>query len=80
MQDSFPSVRKRALALFLLDVLDSMVQEPGATKLQRANEAVPKALDHFTGKDEIGLAAFSQVEGRPLATGRRQSGGPAKDQ
>jgi Ca-activated chloride channel homolog len=69
MQDSFPEVRKRARALFLLDVSDSMVQEPGVTKLQRAKDAVLKALDHFTGDDEIGLAAFSHVGDGPLQPG-----------
>jgi Ca-activated chloride channel family protein len=69
MQESFPEVRKRARALFLLDVSESMVQEPGVTKLQRAKDAVRKALDHFTGEDEIGLAAFSQVGDGPLLPG-----------
>jgi Ca-activated chloride channel family protein len=69
MQDSFPEVRKRARALFLLDVSDSMVQEPGVTKLQRAKDAVLKALDHFTGEDEIGLAAFSHEGDGPLQPG-----------
>ncbi|MDT0168851.1 substrate-binding domain-containing protein [Pseudarthrobacter sp. BRE9] len=69
MQDSFPDIRKRARALFLLDVSDSMVQEPGVTKLQRAKDAVRKALDHFTGEDEIGLAAFSHVGDGPLQPG-----------
>ncbi|MET1087362.1 MAG: substrate-binding domain-containing protein [Arthrobacter sp.] len=69
MQDSFPDVRKRARALFLLDVSESMVQEPGVTKLQRAKDAVLKALDHFTGEDEIGLAAFSHVGDGPLQPG-----------
>ncbi|WP_258802320.1 vWA domain-containing protein [Pseudarthrobacter sp. NS4] len=69
MQDSFPEVRKRARALFLLDVSESMVQEPGVTKLQRAKDAVRKALDHFEGEDEIGLAAFSHVDDGPLQPG-----------
>lgn len=69
MQDSFPDVRKRARALFLLDVSESMVQEPGVTKLQRAKDAVLKALDHFTGEDEVGLAAFSHVNDGPLQPG-----------
>lgn len=69
MQDSFPDVRKRARALFLLDVSESMVQEPGVTKLQRAKDAVQKALGHFTGEDEIGLAAFSHVGDGPLQPG-----------
>jgi Ca-activated chloride channel family protein len=69
MQQSFPEVRKRARALFLLDVSESMVQEPGVTKLQRAKDAVLKALDHFTGEDEIGLAAFSHVGDGPLQPG-----------
>lgn len=69
MQDSFPEVRKRARALFLVDVSESMVQEPGLTKLQRAKDAVHKALDHFVGEDEIGLAAFSHVGDGPLQPG-----------
>ncbi|PNI09748.1 hypothetical protein CXX84_05820 [Arthrobacter sp. AFG7.2] len=69
LQDSFPEVRKRARALFLLDVSESMVQEPGVTKLQRAKDAVRKALDHFTDEDEIGLAAFSQEGDGPLLPG-----------
>ena len=69
MQDSFPEVRKRARALFLVDVSESMVQEPGVTKLQRAKGAVLKALEHFVGEDEIGLAAFSHVGDGPLQPG-----------
>jgi Ca-activated chloride channel family protein len=69
LQGSFPEVRKRARALFLLDISESMVQEPGLTKLQRAKDAVLKALDHFVGEDEIGLAAFSQVGDGPLTPG-----------
>jgi Ca-activated chloride channel family protein len=69
VRDGFPDVRKRARALFLVDVSESMVQEPGVTKLQRAKEAVLKALDHFTGEDEIGLAAFSHVGDGPLQPG-----------
>jgi Ca-activated chloride channel family protein len=69
MQDSFPEVRKRARALFLVDVSESMVQDPAANKLQRAKDAVLKALDHFTGEDEIGLAAFSHEGDGPLTPG-----------
>ncbi|GAA1790484.1 hypothetical protein GCM10009712_42150 [Pseudarthrobacter sulfonivorans] len=69
VQDSFPEVRKRARALFLLDISESMVQGPGVTKLQRAKDAVLKALDHFSGEDEIGLAAFSHVGDGPLQPG-----------
>lgn len=69
IKDSFADVRKRARALFLLDVSESMVQETGVTKLQRAKDAVLKALDHFVGEDEIGLAAFSQVGDGPLTPG-----------
>lgn len=69
LQDSFPQIRKRARALFLVDVSESMVQAPGVTKLQRAKNAVAKALDHFTGDDEIGLAAFSHVGDGPLLPG-----------
>mgnify|MGYP006183647749 CR=1 FL=1 len=38
IKDSFADVRKRARALFLLDVSESMVQETGVTKLQRAKD------------------------------------------
>jgi Ca-activated chloride channel homolog len=69
IKDSFPEVRKRARALFLLDVSDSMVQEPGLTKLQRAKDAVARALEHFVGDDEIGLAAFSHEGDGPLQPG-----------
>lgn len=70
MQDSFPEVRKRARALFLLDVSESMAQEEqGVTKLQRAKDAIVKALDHFVADDEVGLAAFSHVEDGPLEPG-----------
>lgn len=69
IQDSFPEVRKRARALFLVDVSESMVQDPGVTKLQRAKDAVHKALDHFVGEDEIGLADFSHVSDGPLQPG-----------
>lgn len=69
IKDSFPDVRKRARALFLLDVSESMVQEAGVTKLQRAKAAVVKALDHFVGEDEIGLAAFSHEGDGPLQPG-----------
>lgn len=69
LQESFPEVRKRARALFLVDISESMVQEGGVTKLQRAKDAVGKALDHFVGDDEIGLAAFSHVGDGPLQPG-----------
>ena len=45
------------------------MQDPGVTKLQRAKDAVHKALDHFVGEDEIGLAAFSHVGDGPLQPG-----------
>lgn len=71
VQKSFPEVRKRARALFLLDVSGSMGQEisPGVSRLQGAKNAVTKAMDHFTGDDQLGLAAFSHLEGRPLTPG-----------
>lgn len=70
LQESFPEVRKRARALFLLDVSESMAhEEQGVTKLQRAKDAIVKALDHFVGGDEVGLAAFSHVEDGPLEPG-----------
>jgi Ca-activated chloride channel family protein len=70
MQDIFPEVRKRARALFLLDVSESMAdEEQGVTKLQRAKDAIVKALDHFVAEDEVGLAAFSHVEDGPLEPG-----------
>jgi Ca-activated chloride channel family protein len=64
-------VRKRARALFLLDVSGSMGQEiaPGVTRLQGAKNAVTRALDHFTDDDKLGLAAFSHVGDGPLAPG-----------
>lgn len=70
-QKSFPKVRKRARALFLLDVSGSMGQEiaPGVTRLQGAKNAVTRALDHFTDDDKLGLAAFSHVADGPLAPG-----------
>ena len=71
VQKSFPEVRKRARALFLVDVSGSMGQEiaPGRTRLQGAKNAITRALDHFTGDDQVGLAAFSQVGNGPLAPG-----------
>jgi Ca-activated chloride channel family protein len=70
VQDSFPEVRKRARALFLLDVSESMAEEEqGVTKLQRAKDAIVKALDHFVPGDEVGLAAFSHIEDGPLEPG-----------
>ena len=71
VQKSFPNVRKRARALFLLDVSGSMGQEiaPGVTRLQGAKNAVTRALDHFTDDDKIGLAAFSHIGDGPLSPG-----------
>ncbi|MEE2523944.1 substrate-binding domain-containing protein [Pseudarthrobacter sp. J75] len=71
VQESFPDVRKRARALFLLDVSGSMEDEiaPGVTRLQGAKDAVTKALEHFTGDDQVGLAAFSQRGEGPLEPG-----------
>ena len=71
VQKSFPDVRKRARALFLLDVSGSMGQEiaPGVTRLQGAKNAVTRALDHFTDDDKLGLAAFSHVGDGPLVPG-----------
>jgi Ca-activated chloride channel family protein len=71
VQKSFPDVRKRARALFLLDVSGSMAQEiaPGVTRLQGAKNAVTKAMDHFTGEDQLGMAAFSHLEGGKLWPG-----------
>lgn len=71
VQKSFPKVRKRARALFLLDVSGSMGQEiaPGVTRLQGAKNAVTRALDHFTDDDQLGLAAFSHVGDGPLVPG-----------
>lgn len=70
-QNSFPDVRKRARALFLLDVSGSMAIEisPGLTRLQGAKNAVTKAMEHFTGDDEVGLAAFSHIGDEPLTPG-----------
>jgi Ca-activated chloride channel family protein len=71
VQKSFPDVRKRARALFLLDVSGSMRQEiaPGVSRLQGAKDAVTKAMEHFTGDDQVGLAAFSHLEGGELSPG-----------
>lgn len=71
VQKSFPDVRKRARALFLLDVSGSMGQEiaPGVSRLQGAKDAVTKAMEHFTGDDQVGMAAFSHLEGGELSPG-----------
>jgi Ca-activated chloride channel homolog len=65
-QDSFPTVRKRARVLFLIDLSTSMEEptSPGTTKLQAAQKAIAQALPYFTDTDEVGLAGFSHLPGR----------------
>ncbi|WP_430647068.1 substrate-binding domain-containing protein [Agromyces sp. GXS1127] len=71
MHEAFPDVRKRANVLFLLDVSGSMSDpiETGETKLEAAKQAIELSLDHFSDGDHVGLAAFSEVDARPLAPG-----------
>lgn len=84
VQGSFPSVRKPARVLFLLDVSGSMGYEirPGTSRLDAAKSAIAAALNYFNSTDRIGLAAFSNRPGRgirpglvspiqPLSAGRR---------
>jgi Ca-activated chloride channel family protein len=84
VQASFPSVRKPARVLFLVDVSGSMGFHirPGTTRLQAAESAIVAALNYFNGTDRLGLAAFSNRPGsgiqpglispiQPLAKGRR---------
>ncbi|MRX43655.1 vWA domain-containing protein [Agromyces kandeliae] len=71
MHEAFPDVRKRANVLFLLDVSGSMGDpiETGETKLEAAKHAVELSLDHFSDGDNVGLAAFSEVDAQALAPG-----------
>lgn len=84
VQSSFPSVRKPARVLFLLDVSGSMGYEirPGTSRLAAAKSAIAAALNYFNGTDRVGLEAFSNRPGRgirpglvapikPLSTGRQ---------
>jgi Ca-activated chloride channel family protein len=66
VQASFPSVRKRARVLFLLDLSKSMTEptSPGVSRLQAAQQAIAQALPYFTDNDEVGLAGFSHLPGR----------------
>ena len=66
VQGSFPTVRKRARVLFLVDLSKSMTEPtaPGLTKLQAAQRAIARALPYFTDDDEVGLAGFSHLPGR----------------
>ncbi|TYL53678.1 vWA domain-containing protein [Agromyces mariniharenae] len=69
--EAFPDVRKRAQLLFLVDVSGSM-EEPiatGETKLAAAKDAITEALGHFSGGDNLGLAAFSSVDDGPITPG-----------
>jgi Ca-activated chloride channel family protein len=71
VQKAFPTVRKRAQVLFLVDVSGSMA-EPianGKTKLAAAKEAITQALEHFTEGDRVGLAGFSSVDDGPITPG-----------
>ena len=67
----FPSVRKRARVLFLLDVSGSMGDQiaPGLTRLAAAKHALVAALAHFTSADQVGLAAFSNRAGGAIVPG-----------
>ncbi|MBS1906237.1 MAG: substrate-binding domain-containing protein [Actinobacteria bacterium] len=60
---AFPQVRKRADALFLIDVSGSMADPipNGQSKLDAAKSALIQALDHFTPGDRVGVAAFSSA-------------------
>ena len=60
---TFPAVRKRANALFLIDVSGSMANPipSGRSKLDAAKDALIQALDHFTPGDQVGVAAFSSA-------------------
>lgn len=71
MHEAFPDVRKRANVLFLLDVSGSMGTPiaTGQSKLDAAKDAVSQALDHFATGDNVGLAAFSEVDANELAPG-----------
>lgn len=71
VQDSFPEVRKRANVLFLLDVSGSMDEAISAsdTKLSQARKAIDAALGHFTGGDDVGLAAFAQAPDGAMVPG-----------
>jgi Ca-activated chloride channel family protein len=66
VQDSFPTVRKRARVLFLVDLSKSMTEptSPTVSRLQAAQQAIAKALPYFTDADEVGLAGFSHLAGR----------------
>ncbi len=70
-QESFPEVRKRAQVLFLVDVSGSM-EEPiasGDSKLAAAKDAITQALQHFSAGDNVGLAAFSDIDAGPITPG-----------
>jgi Ca-activated chloride channel family protein len=71
MHEAFPDVRKRANVLFLLDVSGSMGNPiaTGPSKLDAAKDAISQALDHFAAGDDVGLAAFSEVDANELAPG-----------
>ncbi|MBM7502715.1 substrate-binding domain-containing protein [Agromyces aurantiacus] len=71
MHEAFDEVRKRANVLFLVDVSGSMGDKiaTGETKLAAAKVAISKALDYFAEGDDVGLAAFSEVDANPLAPG-----------
>ena len=69
--DSFPEVRKRAQVLFLVDVSGSMAEpiSTGDTKLAAAKDAITEALGHFAAGDNVGLAAFSDIDAGPITPG-----------
>lgn len=57
---TWTDLRKEARVLILLDVSGSMGEEAGGgTKLELAKTAAVKALSQFTGRDQVGLWAFT---------------------
>ncbi len=65
---AFPEVRKRAQVLFLVDASGSM-NDPignGQTKMDAAKDAIAAALGYFTPGDNVGLAAFADVDGQTV--------------
>ncbi|WP_173921779.1 substrate-binding domain-containing protein [Agromyces sp. Marseille-P2726] len=68
---AFPEVRKRAQVLFLVDVSGSMAEPiaTGDTKLAAAKDAITQALEHFSAGDNVGLAAFSDIDAGPITPG-----------
>lgn len=71
IQQQFPTVRKAARVLYLVDVSGSMSAtiSPGRTKLDAARDAVVASLDYLGPRDSVGLAAFSNYQDRGLTPG-----------